>query len=218
MIPSHPLRILLLILVSSNAAQITDIRNMPNYRDQAGCVKCALWGCSSNDIWDVTGCADTVSPVCLCNHFSQAMLAASSLVNSYCSGNTADIFSATSILNDFCAQQTISLIVPTAPMPSTQASRVPTVATLLTSTITTNGRTITSTIIPTQTMQVPGTSETPSIRTTTVNVAGIVGAVIGGVVALATLGTIVYCIKHQEDKRVIMVGPQGVGFEGDDYT
>ena len=145
---SHPLRaltVLYLTLISTDVAQITDIRSMPNYREQASCVKCAIWGCNSNDIWDVTGCADTVSPVCLCNHFQQAMVAASSLVNSYCSGNTADIFSATSILNDFCAQQTISVVgpnVPTVPMPSAQTSKTvhsPTVTVVTPGTISPSG-------------------------------------------------------------------------------
>src|SRR5262245_41724562 len=45
-----------------------------------------------------------VCKACVCNHWSMAQPAASSLASSFCSGNQQDLMVATSILNAFCLQ------------------------------------------------------------------------------------------------------------------
>jgi len=81
--------------------------------------QCAKLGLTGNDCGP-TGC-DTVEGAlgcgdwtCVCEHFSPAMVALSSIVEGYCSCSQ-DAASTTSILNGFCAQLTVTGTGPLEP-------------------------------------------------------------------------------------------------------
>lgn len=98
-------------------AQITDPSNWPGFADLRACAQLGLTGarCGPTGCSTVEGAIDCEDWVCVCDHFSAAMVALSSIVASYCTSQQ-DVAAATSILNGFCAQLEVT---PTAPLSPT---------------------------------------------------------------------------------------------------
>jgi hypothetical protein len=91
---------LILMLLTSTSAQITDPGEVPSFSSLQGCVQ-VLFSDTGEELLNDIGCGDWF---CACNHFGDAIYTLSTMAVSQCSTVAQDVSAATSVFSSFCSQ------------------------------------------------------------------------------------------------------------------